>query len=78
MEINRRRMDLLGDRIEAVCATHKRNARAWGGFVRRGRLIVIVTCEPEYDLRNLKDDIGLCLGVPVTVFRDAVICERLP
>ena len=76
--VGRRRLEMTGDRIEAVCASHKVAAHVWGGRVRRNRLTIIVTTDPPYDLRKLKDDICLSLGVPVTVFRDAVICEVTP
>lgn len=75
----RRRMEMTRDRIEAVCAGHKVVAHVRsGGCTRRGRLVMIVTTDSDYDLRNLKDDIRLSLGVPVRVYRDAVICEVTP
>ena len=77
--IGRRRLDLTGDRIEAVCASHKVPAHCWGGYVRRrGKVLFVVSTQPAYDLRKLADDIALSLGVPVRVYRDAVVVEVTP
>ena len=74
--IGRRRLEMTGDRIEAVCASHKVRAHCWGGVVRRrGKVVFVVSTHPAYDLRKLADDIALSLGVPVRVFRDAVVAE---
>ena len=77
--IGRRRLEMTGDRIEAVCASHKVRAHCWGGLVRRrGKVVFVVSTHPAYDLRKLKEEFALSLGVPVRAFRDAVICEVLP
>ena len=77
--IGRRRLDLTGERIEAVCASHKVRAHCWGGVVRRrGKVVFVVSTNPAYDLRKLQDDIALSLGVPVRAFRDAVVVQVLP
>lgn len=77
--IGRRRLEMTGDRIEAVCASHKVRAHCWGGVVRRrGKVVFVVSTNPAYDLRKLQDDIALSLGVPVRAFRDAVVVQVLP
>ena len=73
--IGRRRLEMLGDRVEAACAGHKVHARVLCGQARRDRVTLLVSTSPVYDLRKLQDEIALSLGVPVTVYRDAVICE---
>lgn len=73
-----RRIEMRADRIEACCAGKKVNAQARVCRQRRGRLIFLVSTSPTCDLRKLQDEIALSLGVPVTVYRDAVICETLP
>ena len=77
--IGRRRLEMTGDRIEAVCASHKVPAHVWGGWaLRRGKVVFVVSTNPPYDLRKLADDIALSLGVPVRVYRDAVVAEVAP
>ena len=77
--IGRRRLEMTGSRIEAVCASHKVRAHCWGGLVRRhGKVVFVVSTNPAYDLRKLQDDIALSLGVPVRAFRDAIVLEVIP
>ena len=78
--IGRRRLEMTGDRIEAVCASHKVSAHVWGGLMRRrGKVVFVVTTSPDpYDMRKLQDEIALSLGVPVRAFRDAVVVQVTP
>lgn len=76
--IGRRRLEMTADRIEACCAGHKVTGRVVRIRARRNRAVMVVSTSPPYDLRKLKEEFSLSLGVPVTVYRDAVICEVLP
>lgn len=68
--IERRRLEMLGDRIEAVFATAKIAARVHGGTASAHSAVFVATFEPGHSLRQLmacKDDIQLSLGHPVLI-----------
>ena len=75
-----RRLDLLGDRIEAVFATAKIAARVHGGTIGRYSVVFTVTFEPGHSLRQLmacKDDIQLSLGHPVLIHHTPYVRIRV-
>ena len=68
--IGRRRLDMLADRIEAACASHKIMAYVHGGTASAHSAVFVMTFEPGHSLRQLmacKDDIQLSLGHPVLI-----------
>lgn len=71
--IGPRRLDLLGDRIEAACASHKIAGRVWGGTVSDSDMLFTLTTAHGMiggnKLIMLRDEIELSLGLPVTIER---------
>lgn len=68
--IARRRLEMIGDRIEAVFATAKISARVHGGTAGQHSAVYAVTFEPGHSLRQLmacKSDIECSTGHPVLI-----------
>ncbi len=78
--IGPRRLDMIADRIEAVCASHKITAHCHGGIASAHSAVFAVTFDPGHSLRQLmacKDDIQLSLGHPVLIHHTPYVRIRV-
>lgn len=56
--MNRRRLDMLANRIEAVCASHKITARVHGGTLSAHSAVFVMTFEPPSTAYKSEIDIS--------------------
>lgn len=72
--IGPRRIRMTADRIEALCAEYKLSVTITPIRVGKRRVTFLARSEQRLDMRTLAEHIELALGVPVTAYRDVVIC----
>ena len=78
--IGPRRLNMIADRIEAACASHKISARVHGGTASAHSAVFAVTFDPGHSLRQLmacRDDIQLSLGHPVLIHHTPYVRIRV-
>ena len=78
--MTRRRLEMMGDRIEAVLASHKITGHCHGGYVNTHSVVFAVTFAPGNSLRQLmacKDEIELALGHAVLIHHEPYVRVRV-
>lgn len=78
--MTRRRLEMMGDRIEAVLVSHKINGMCHGGYVSKHSAVFTVTFAPGNSLRQLmacKDEIALSLGHAVLIHHEPHVRVRV-